>query len=389
MRVTDESVPDAGKKRYTLSLSIHGIERAGVEGGTRAMEDLVTAVHGEQGEAIPSSTARSTRSAPTFADVLKTTIVYFTYPNPDGWQRGSVSNGGVFFQRYNGNGVDPNRDWPDIGYTFRPYSGLSEPETRAFADFYDQVRSSTGSGFAAGDDLHGMPEADALSYTLLPHGKHDFNKDIRLRETAKTIHRASEKALSWSPIIQPNDAPPGGGVPCAPGLGDTCARIYGQTWGTVYDTISYTTTGTLGDWFDSSAGLNADGIDNEMAFSHLDKNIVFDPHTEQLHVDGNKALIYAHLAELANTPSGKFDPPGRKGYVPNDAAHARRQHGPERARRIAAARPDRQGAGRLHAGPPRAARSTTRSAVPGSTTAACASTCRRRTSAGSARAPRR
>ena len=43
VRVTDESVPDAGKKRYALSLSIHGIERAGVEGGTRAMEDLVTA----------------------------------------------------------------------------------------------------------------------------------------------------------------------------------------------------------------------------------------------------------------------------------------------------------------------------------------------------------
>ena len=43
VRVTDETVPDAGKKRYALSLSIHGIERAGAEGGTRAMEDLVTA----------------------------------------------------------------------------------------------------------------------------------------------------------------------------------------------------------------------------------------------------------------------------------------------------------------------------------------------------------
>ena len=42
-----------------------------------------------------------------------------------------------------------------------------------------------------------------------------------------------------------------------------------------------------------------------MAFSHLDKNIVFDPHTEQLHVDGNKALIYAHLAELAAPAVGQ------------------------------------------------------------------------------------
>ena len=323
VRVTDESVPDAGKKRYALSLSIHGIERAGVEGGTRAMEDIVSAFTTQtsggrtraQEPVVPETVIPG---APTFADVLKNTIIYFTYPNPDGWKRGSItdaeSGGSAFFQRYNGNGVDPNRDWPDIGFSFRPYSGLSEPESRAFAAFYDQVRAQ-GGDFAAGDDLHGQNEADALSYTLLPHGRHRFDKDIRIRETAKTIHKNSEQALAWSPIIQPNDAPQGGGVPCAPGLGDTCAKIYGQTWGSVYDTINYTTTGALGDYFDSSIGLNADGIDNEMSFSHVDRNIVFDPHGEQLHVDGNKALIYAHLAEIAAPATGKFDAPGRKGYV--------------------------------------------------------------------------
>ena len=117
--------------------------------------------------------------------------------------------------------------------------------------------------------------------------------------------------------MQPNDAPPGGGTPCAPtvAVGDACAQIYGQTWGTVYDTINYTTTGALGDWFDSSVGLGADGIDNEMSFSHLDKNIVFDPHTEQLHVDGNKALIYAHLATILDPVSSDFVARGKKGYV--------------------------------------------------------------------------
>ena len=121
VRVTDESVPDAGKKRYALSLSIHGIERAGAEGGTRAMEDLVTSgTTGLADEPIVPEAVR--KNAPTFGDVLRKTIIYFTYPNPDGWRRGSVTSGqegGVFFQRYNGNGVDPNRDWPDIGYAFR------------------------------------------------------------------------------------------------------------------------------------------------------------------------------------------------------------------------------------------------------------------------------
>jgi len=316
LRVTDETVPDAHKKRMTLSLSIHGIERAGLEGGTRAMEDFVTAATtGRKHD--PIVPAEVTEGAPTFAEVLKKTIIYFTYPNPDGWRRGAVSEGGVFFQRYNGNGVDPNRDYPDIGYSFRGYSGGSEPETRAFLKFYEGVRSR-GGDFAAGDDLHGQPYADALSYTLLPHGRHDLAKDARLREAAKQINRAQYEATKWSPIIQDNDEPVGGGAPCVPGaLGDTCAQIYAQTWGSVYDTINYTTTGTLGDWFDSSIGLKADGIDNEMSFSHLDKNIVFDPHTEQLHVDGNKSLIYSHLADILNPITAKLNAPGPQGYVPN------------------------------------------------------------------------
>ena len=98
----------------------------------------------------------------------------------------------------------------------------------------------------------------------------------------------------------------------------------------MFDTINYTTTGALGDWFDSSVGLGADGIDNEMSFSHIDKNIVFDPHTEQLHVDGNKALIYAHLAELVAPAT--LGPSTRRGgrYVPNRGWNGRRsgQSGP-------------------------------------------------------------
>jgi hypothetical protein len=312
VRVTDETVPDVNKKRYALSLSIHGIERAGLEGGTRAIEDLVSAdLTGLASQKLVSPAAKP--NAPTFADALDRSIIYFTYPNPDGWRRGSYSEGGLFYQRYNGNGVDLNRDWPDIGFSYRPYSGLSEPESRALAAFFTEVRDRFGA-FAAGDDLHGQPFADALSYTLLPHGRHDYAKDVRIREASKTIHRASYEALKWSPyILEPNAPAPR----CVGTLGSTCTGMYGQTWGTVYDTINYTTTGALGDWFDSTVGLNADGIDNEMSFSHLDRNVAFEPHTEQLHVDGNKSLIYAHLAEILAPTEVPFDARGTKGYVAN------------------------------------------------------------------------
>src|SRR3954470_7699711 len=331
VRVTDESVPDAGKKRYAPSLSIHGIERAGAEGGIRAMEDLVTAhslmKDGKSFAESPIVPDSVRKGAPTYDEVLKKTIIYFTLPNPDGWRRGSVSSGpdgGVFFQRYNGNGVDPNRDWPDIGYAFRGYSAISEPETKAWISFYNDVRKN-GGNFSAGDDLHGQPFADALSYTLLPHGRHRYDKNKRIEATAKAINKSTYDRISWSPIVQGNDQPQGGDVGCAPDtpVGTPCSKIYAQTWGSVYDTINYTTTGALGDWFDSSIGLNADGIDNEMSFSHLDKNITFDPHTEQLHVDGNKALIYAHLTNILQPQyDDSFDVGGRKGYVPNKRVSA-------------------------------------------------------------------
>jgi hypothetical protein len=321
VRVTDESVPDKGKKRYALSLSIHGIERAGAEGGIRAMEDLVTAVTTKTLDS-PVVAKDVKAGAPTFRDTLQNTIIYFTFPNPDGWRRGSISiddngQGGVFFQRYNGNGVDVNRDWPDIGFGYRFYSGLSEPESRGLSAFFTDVRAK-GGPFAAGDDLHGQAEDDALSFTLLPHGRHDFAKNLRIQEASKRINRAQYSATKWSPLIQENDKPRGGAGECLPGaIGPTCAQIYAQTWGSVYDTINYTTTGALGDWFDSALGLKADGIDNEMSFSHLDKNTAFEPHTEQLHVAGNKAIIYSHVTELLDPPHSTFDAVGTKAFVPN------------------------------------------------------------------------
>ena len=324
--VTDESVPDSAKQRVALSLSIHGIERAGVEGGVRTIEDLVTAATTDSGKRLDApilGTKGLGVNVPTYRDVLRKSIIYFTFPNPDGWRRGDsdVEKGpGLFFQRYNGNGVDVNRDFPDIGFSFRPYSALSEPESTAITSGLTEIRSK-GGPFAAGDDLHGQLGADSFSYTLLPHGSHDYAKNERLREDAKAINLVQQDVLSWSPLIQSNEKAPG---PCAsnPGTGDDCAPMYGQNWGTVYDTINYTTTGALGDWFDSSVGLKADGIDNEMSYSHLDKNIVYDPIIEQMHVDGNRGLIFAHLSQLLATRTAVFPARGAKGYVPLDRVKA-------------------------------------------------------------------
>ncbi|MGH2692645.1 MAG: M14 family zinc carboxypeptidase, partial [Actinomycetota bacterium] len=197
-KITDDQslVPERERKHFIYSLSIHGIERAGLEGGLRAMEDLVTwaacelpkynasvpptpacAVEGPFPKKIVES--QTQKPVPTAGDVLKRSVIYFVLPNPDGWARGQVApvevedgspnvtyTPGFFFQRFNGNGVDLNRDWPTKGYTYRPYSPASEPEIKSFGEVLKQVRNFTTAGqFTGGIDLHGMVTAYAFSYT--------------------------------------------------------------------------------------------------------------------------------------------------------------------------------------------------------------------------------
>jgi hypothetical protein len=290
VRVTDLRVHTA-KKKFAFSLSIHGIERAGAEGGTRAIEDLVLWAQTDPGRGLLDETLPGA-SAISVGDVLRQSEIWFFYPNPDGWSRGDPSaNGAVAYQRYNGNGVDPNRDWITKGFTFRPYTPQSEPETQAYATFLKGLKP----GFTGTGDLHGMLNANAFTYTMLPAGELDYARNQAVVAVSRRIQQDSVPRLAWFAGIQPGN---GSGV-----LPDVA-----QQWGTVWDTIAYTTTGSLGDWMGSPLGLDAYvAIDNEMWLSHLAPNTVFNQAIEQAHIDGNKGLIYAQL-EGAFRPAARTFP---------------------------------------------------------------------------------
>ena len=389
-RVTDENVPDAASSAIALSLSIHGIERAGVEGGARALEDLVTAATTGKLDKPILTTKGLGMPIPTFKEVLQKTIIYFTFPNPDGWRRGDSTDTekgpGVFFQRYNGNGVDVNRDFPDIGFSFRPYCVALRARDAAAG----QRRSSRSRHARRPVRRRRRPARPARRGLVLVHA--DAARLARLRqERAHPRGRpdastSSSRRAGWSPLIQPNDQPRGS---CnnKPVVGADCYPMYGQSWGTVYDTINYTTTGALGDFMDSSIGLNADGIDNEMSYSHLDKDIAFEPLIEQMHVDGNMGLIYAHVAQVLNAAHVRLPRTRPQGLRAHRARQGRRRPRQHDARRRApmprptsttTSRPRRERDVRVR-------RSRTATA---STTAACGSTSRRRTSRASTRARR-
>ena len=189
----------------------------------------------------------------TAGDAMRRSAVYLVFANPDGWRRGDIDNGVRFFQRYNGNGVDMNRDWPTEGFSFRPYTPWSEPETRSFGKVLKEIRPKWDGGI----DLHGQLIDRAFSFTLLGAGEQDYAKNQRVLQTVKGAWADAETRLAWSPLIKPNTAP------------KDDERLYGVQWGTVWDTIAYTTTGSFGDWINSPLGLDGDGIDNEMSLSHL------------------------------------------------------------------------------------------------------------------------
>ncbi|HET7700189.1 MAG TPA: CARDB domain-containing protein [Candidatus Limnocylindria bacterium] len=278
VRVTDERVGGA-KKKFAIALSIHGIERAGAEGGTRAIEDLVTWGRHEPQRGLLDETLGAGASAVTVARVLAESEIWFFYPNPDGWVRGDPQPGGaVMFQRYNGNGVDPNRDWVTKGYTYRPYTPGSEPEVKAFSSFL----KAQAPGFAGTADLHGMLDAHAFTYTMLPAGEFDYARNRAIVAASRRIQEDSVPRLGWFVGVTENGS---GSVPDV-----------AQQWGTVWDTIAYTTTGSLGDWMGTPLGLDAYvPLNNEMWVSHLAPNTAFIADLEQAHIDGNKGLIYAQL----------------------------------------------------------------------------------------------
>jgi hypothetical protein len=327
VKVTDRQspVPETDRRHFAYSLSIHGIERAGLEGGIRAIEDLVTwgACEADPAAApacadegpFPKRILEPTNSGPTAGEVLRNGVVYFVFANPDGWHRGEYSEGGVFFQRYNGNGMDLNRDFPTMGYTEAQYTPSSEPETKGYTAFLDWVAGQTTEGrFAGGIDLHGMGTARSFSYTLLGAGQRDYRKNAVSVDTSITTFRDSERRLSWHPMIASAENCPQ--IPYNnPLFGGSAVLMCSDQWGTVWDTINYQVTGSFGDWMDSPLGLDAVGIDNEMALSHIAPNNAFDPGIEQLHIDGNKGLIYAQIASLLFEEPVQFQPNGRVGYV--------------------------------------------------------------------------
>lgn len=288
----ESEIATEDKIRIVFQLSIHGNEKGGREGGLRVIEDLVRGIgHAE--------------AYPEMMDYLNHMELLFVFPNPDGWTHEEVqyrANDACYtsvtctpgetgletqnFVRVNGNGFDVNRQWPTIGWVRERYEPMSQPEAIGLVNY---LKNETNIKYAS--DIHGMlnpadggpgdlcglgevpPDvmgfdptcfASAVSgskghfvLTMLPAGRQDPKEmlaNTQLAELVKERLNSDPYFAEWQTL--PNS------------LGGAWGGEYND-WGTVWDTIGYTDSGFTSDWYAQDHGLNAAGVDFELAYNHI------------------------------------------------------------------------------------------------------------------------
>lgn len=293
IEVTDQSLPDEGKVDLYFSMSIHGLERAGLEGATRFMEDLAIAFHAEQAGEVPTllqggDPARDSYAEMTVGEALRRARLVFVNLNPDGWAAGDLTNpGGGGFKRGNDTAysdplpgplccVDLNRQWPTLGWhndSGEQYETGSQPEAvagRALIEEYLGVPEGAA-------DLHGELDDDVLLAIMFPAGQ--FHP----------LQLARQEALAAAIKFNVNTSV----FPGASGtLSDLGAPLQPAEFHTAYDAIGYDDSGFHGDYLVQQGILE---MDHEYFFSNLAPGNVFVPALEQIHVDTTRELLEATI----------------------------------------------------------------------------------------------
>jgi hypothetical protein len=333
IKITDHEVPDEGKETLLYSLSIHGDEKGGIEGGVRTAEDLAIAATegGEISDGIAgfeSTTGREpeVHSYPV-SDVLKKEVVYLVDFNIDGWRRGDhfAPTPGLY-TRTNQMGTDLNRQMPTVGYINPSRNPLQEPEMLYGHRFMHEVSAAgVGGQMAYGADVHGEGQSRAWADIMYPAGQFDSIKHRRLMSIAERTKSVIDATLFMGIpdlIEQETGGDSGEGIEDLGGPANTVPSKPAR-WGTVWDTLGYTDTGFLGDYMATELGVT--GMDYEIAMNHADNTrpygrpwgVIF----QENYINATRAIIKTAMAyamtERQDFADFQIDPVGRVGYLFN------------------------------------------------------------------------
>ena len=283
--LTDETVTTP-KKRLLVVSSIHGDEIGAREGAARVIEDMLTG------------------SAPADLDVaalLDQYVVHFLFPNPDGWVEGDIAGAegaGLSWTRGNSTGRDLNRNFPVQGYIDRANGTLQEPESQGI-----KKRLEETDDWFLGTDNHGQLNDTYAAAGLQIVGEFDYQKSETLARFADGI----SASMARYPVLQQ--------------LGQAQELTDGDLgpyhWGTLYDMLGYSASGSLIDYYNTPSGSGGYGFATELTLGKTvaGNALAWDPLRAKVWVDSIRAINY-EMFRQALTPQDHVFPLGsRTAYV--------------------------------------------------------------------------
>ncbi|HEX8002342.1 MAG TPA: M14 family metallopeptidase [Mycobacteriales bacterium] len=272
IRITNEKVRGA-KKKVVVSLSVHGNEPAGREGGLRYAETLARWAKTDPKHLLYSGPVKMPLDA-----VLARTELWLGVVNVDGWAVGDLAKGGVF-ERGNANGEDLNRELPTVGWTNRDATPMSEPEANGWV----QLVRSLGK-IATASDIHGelTSSNQAFADLMWPAGQWSPKMQAQEAQLASHAIQTIERKFAEQLVVA--------GI-AADALGVQAP----SKAATGYDVVGYDDGGFMGDWFTQERG--AVEIDAENFLSHSVPMSAWVGAIEQAHVAGVQGLIEALMVE--------------------------------------------------------------------------------------------
>ncbi|HEX9824941.1 MAG TPA: M14 family zinc carboxypeptidase [Actinomycetota bacterium] len=292
VRLTDETV--GGEKEDLLVVSsIHGDEQGGREGAARVIEDMVDPdLLGNQA---------------WVKQVLDEFVIHFLFPNPDGWVNGDLvgsPGAGTGSTRGNDSGRDLNRQFPVTGYIYTPNATAQEPETPAI-----QSLLASEEDWYLGTDNHGQGADTYAAAGLQIVGQFDYQKSETLARFADGI---DDEMATYGVLQQLQQ------------LKDATGQDLGPYhWGTLYDMLGYSASGSLIDYYNTVRppnGTSADGtagwgFATELTVGSEENAAAYPALLNQVWVDSIRAINYTMFKQAIDRKDYTYQVGGKAAYV--------------------------------------------------------------------------